>query len=161
MWSFDDETRAKIAKKLPPGANVKRALAAMTKLANELVMTKRRLPNVEVHEMVAFCASAMNDPAFVRHKELLRRTVHNLVQVRELIVQAMQGEKQQQEALYEKLLRIWVAQDGDLTAGDPKTGSPCVRYLITVIEAITGEKMSISGARKVVRRLRTPLSRKP
>ena len=160
MWSFDDETRAKIAKKLPPGANVKRALAAMTKLANELVMTKRRLPNVEVHEMVAFCLTAVNDPAFVRHKELLRRTTDNLVKVRKLIQQAMQGEKQQQEALYEKLLRIRLAADGELTAGDSKTGSPCARYLITAIEAITGEKLSISGARKIVQRLRTPLSRK-
>ena len=86
---------------------------------------RRRLPNREIHELVPFVAFTQDDPAFARHKPLLRRNLRDLDKLRELIAQASQGEKKRQEALYEKLLRIWVAEDGKLTVGDRETGSAC------------------------------------
>ena len=74
---------------------------------------------------------------------------------RVLIMSARQGEKARREAFYAALLCIWINAGGKPTLGDPKAGSPCARYLKFAVEAITGEKLSISGARKIILRQRS------
>ena len=64
----------------------------------------------------------------------------------------MEGEEQRRETLYAALLSIWVAADGEADQ-QSEDGGPCVRYLIKAVEGITGNKLSISGARKIIWRL--------
>lgn len=156
--SFDRKTAEEIIKRLPPGANAADARAALTKLAVDYQHVPARDPEAywepwrAVNELIPFLVGSPDDPAFAQRAELLRRALTDLLELRDLIERAMEGEEQRRETLYAALLSIWVAADGKLTS-NPKTGGPCVRYLIKAVEGITGNKLSISGARKIIWRL--------
>lgn len=156
--SFDRKT-AEIIKRLPPGAEFAYAQAALTELAIGYQHVPERDPDGyqrshrAVCEMVPSLMHAQGDPAFAQRAQLLQRALTDMLELRDLIEQAMQGEKQRRERFYAALLRIWINATGKKpTAGDPKTGSPCARYLQFAVEAITGEKLGISGARKIIKR---------
>jgi hypothetical protein len=158
---FDPKTE-EIIKRLPAGADVAHVRAALTKLAIEYQHVPARdpdgyqWPNLAVHELIPFLAGAQDDPAFAQRAKLLQRALADLLELRDLIERAMQGEKQRRERFYAALLRIWSDASGKKpTVGDSKAGSPCARYLKFAVEAITGEKLSISGARKIILRQRS------
>ncbi len=96
-------------------------------------------------DRVLALAKKLRDPAFAR-----RFAMSGV-----LIKSAMQGEQQRREAFYAALLVIWISAGGKPTVGDPKAGSPCARYLKFAVEAISGETLSISGARKIILRQRS------
>ena len=136
---LNGKTAEDIIRLLPPGSDVADARATLSTLAVFWEHVPARFPDglpvpVTADRLLAF-AKKLRVPAFAR------RFAMNRV----LIMSAMQGKEARREALYAALLVIWTS--------NPKTGGPCVRYLIKAVEAITGNTLSISGTRKIIVRL--------
>ena len=143
---LNGKTAEDIIRLLPPGSDVADARATLSTLAVFWEHVPARFPDglpvpVTADRLLAF-AKKLRVPAFAR------RFAMNRV----LIMSAMQGKEARREALYAALLVIWKNAGGELTS-NPKTGGPCVRYLIKAVEAITGNTLSISGTRKIIVRL--------
>ena len=168
---FDAEAYAAIESTLPPGTNPDAVFPNLEDAA--VAHLRRREPAMDrdriarglklIDKNIAWLRTEWRHPSVADDGGATRRALEALGELKLHLEPALRSANAKvrankgtgdpdQEQLYSAILRAWADAVGKPTVGDPKTGGPCVRYLIAAVEAITGGKLSVGGARKIILR---------